>query len=671
MSGKRTQILALAGLIAVVTAVYGAHFDNDFHFDDSHAIQSNPHITTLANAGRFFVDPTTFSSSISHQGYRPLLTLEFAIDYAIGGGLRTVPFHIHSFLLFALLILCVYGLIAKYLSAPDGPFELSRARVLAFVGAAVFGLHPVCAEAVNYIVQRGDVWNALGVTASLLVYLHRPKPFGWHLGPMLLSCFAKPAAVMYSPILGAHAYFSSPKPGVVQRIIYMFKQAWPSIIVVVAFFLMHHKLEGSNVEPGGADKWAYWRTQPFMLAYEIKCFFLPTTLTADTDMSTVEWASWEFALGIGLVLGMIVAMFRLGPSPRTRPIAVGFAWFLLANLPTSVLPLAEITNDHRMLFPYVGLVLSFTTMAGFLYGKLLQSTREQAKAIAAAVLAAAFVLEAIGTVERNRVWDSEESLWKDVTIKSPKNGRGLMNYGLTLMAKGDLKGALDIYEKAHPLIPNYAYLETNMGIVKGALGGMDDQADRHFRRAIALIREPVAHPYFARYLVQRGRFFEARNVLREGLARQADHWPIRVALLDVLDRMGAYGELKRLLEETRSIFPGRPELNRFQNALGTAATRKKQLEMGTSLNLDERCQLAELCYGFGEADAALQTATAIITESSNAWCGHRMAAYALADMQRWSDVVHHADLALGMPGGDPNQRTALDQLRQEARTRQQ
>jgi hypothetical protein len=50
---------------------------------------------------------------------------------------------------------------------------------------------------------------------------------------------------------------------------------------------------------------------------------------------------------------------------------------------------------------------------------------------------------AAGTWERNKVWRTEESLWYDVTLKSPYNGRGLMNYGLTQMQKGQNARALD------------------------------------------------------------------------------------------------------------------------------------------------------------------------------------------------------------------------------------
>ena len=69
-----------------------------------------------------------------------------------------------------------------------------------------------------------------------------------------------------------------------------------------------------------------------------------------------------------------------------------------------------------------------------------------------------------GAHERNKVWHTEESLWYDVTVNSPRNGRGLMNYGLTQMELGRYEAALDYFNRAAVLNPNYYTLEVNLGM---------------------------------------------------------------------------------------------------------------------------------------------------------------------------------------------------------------
>ena len=56
----------------------------------------------------------------------------------------------------------------------------------------------------------------------------------------------------------------------------------------------------------------------------------------------------------------MLAIIRCARHERTRPIAFGLTWFLLALVPVALIPLAEVENDHRMFFPLVGLALAAT-----------------------------------------------------------------------------------------------------------------------------------------------------------------------------------------------------------------------------------------------------------------------------------------------------------------------
>src|SRR5262249_19658762 len=151
----------------------------------------------------------------------------------------------------------------------------------------------------------------------------------------------------------------------------------------------------------------------------------------------------------------------------TKPVAFGILWFLLALLPTSsVIPLAEVLNDHRTFFPFVGLTLAAVWCAALSLERAGHNVRVAARAIAVAALLAM----AYGTHQRNIVWRTEESLWLDVTQKSPRNGRGLMTYGLIQMSKGEYATADTYFQRALQLVPQYSYLHVNIAILKGATG---------------------------------------------------------------------------------------------------------------------------------------------------------------------------------------------------------
>jgi tetratricopeptide (TPR) repeat protein len=107
------------------------------------------------------------------------------------------------------------------------------------------------------------------------------------------------------------------------------------------------------------------------------------------------------------------------------------------------------------------------------------------------------------------VWRTEESLWLDATIKSPQNGRGLMNYGVIQMGKRNYQVADEYFQRALIFTPQYAYLHVNLGVLKAAQG-QPREAERYFRAALRDdANNPVSYTYFARWLKSRGRTEEA------------------------------------------------------------------------------------------------------------------------------------------------------------------
>jgi len=176
-----------------------------------------------------------------------------------------------------------------------------------------------------------------------------------------------------------------------------------------------------------------------------------------------------------------------------------------------------------------------------------------------------------GVRERNKVWNNELSLWKDVTIKSPNNGRGLMNYGLALMAEGDYNNAEKYFNEALILNPNYATLHVNLGIVRNALGDKIE-AENYFKKAIEL--KPSSHTssfFYARFLVNHDRINEAKKLLLEALNISPNYLNAQILLMDVYHKTNDWRNLKSLAEE---ILTKLPNNNSAQNYLDIALNKK-------------------------------------------------------------------------------------------------
>ena len=166
-NNQNSVFIILASIVFVtIIFAYSNHFSNSFQFDDGHTIENNSAIQEL-NIKSFFNDPTTFSSLPANQSYRPLTTLENAIDYKIGNGLNSRTFHIHIFITYMLACILLFVFTKKLLD------KISFSNINQFwslLVSAIFGLLCANAETVNYIIQRAEIVSALFVLARFTAY---------------------------------------------------------------------------------------------------------------------------------------------------------------------------------------------------------------------------------------------------------------------------------------------------------------------------------------------------------------------------------------------------------------------------------------------------------------------------------------------------------------------
>ncbi len=500
---SRTFPACAACLFVLLVAAYANHFQNGFHFDDSHAILQNAYVRDLTNVPRYFIDATTFSVLPQNQSYRPVLQSTLALDYRLGGGYHPLAFQIDTFVWYVaevLLLLAVFLTIARHAAPDDGAAPFG-----ALFAAGLYALHPVSAETVNYIIQRGDLLAAVGVVAGLVIYVRAPglRRSGAYLIPVAFGVLAKQTALIFPALLFTYERLFERRSTTDAL-----RRAAPSIVAAVALAWWTQNRTPPTWAAGGGAPWRYWLTQAFVALKYAGAFVAPIDLSADNDWGLVTGLADPRAVtGVLFMAALLWAAIRTARLPATAPISFGLWWFVFGLLPTSVVPLAEVANDHRMFLPFAGLALAFGWTA-FLCARLVPWTAAF-RAAAAVGVTAVFLAEAAGVHARNEVWRTDESLWRDVTIKSPANGRGLMNYGLTRMERGDYQTAIAYFERARTFSAGYPLLHINLGIAYGGAGRPAD-AEKEFLVAIALA--PVdwrCHYYYGRWLRSAGRVPEA------------------------------------------------------------------------------------------------------------------------------------------------------------------
>src|ERR1700730_4660098 len=503
-------------LLLTLVAAYANHFHNSFHFDDAHTIETNAAIRDLRNIPLFFRDATTFSSLPSNQSYRPLVSTLLAIDYRLAHGLQPFWFHLSIFALFiALTLLLAFGI---HHLLDERNAASSDSCWIALLSAEWYALHPANADTVNYIIaSSGEVISALGVIASFALYFafRRLRLYYLYVLPATLAVLAKPTAAIF-PVLFAVSRLLFPDPAVVgrrPRARGWFVEVVPPFVICGAMLLFVQHMTPRSWVAGAGKAHDYIVTQPYVALLYFKRFFWPTGLNADYDLRPFVttgdarlWIGFAFATFISAV-GIVAAVFK-----KTRVIGFGLLWFLIALLPTSLFPLAEVMNCYRTFLPYMGLVIAISGPAALLVARL-DRQRSWGKIAATCLVALFLCANAYATFQRNKVWKTDETLWRDVVLKSPRSGRGLVAYGVQLMNKGDFAGAIDYFHRAQQFTPQNDVLFINLGIAENETK-QSVAAEQDFKEALRLApRYPSSYIYYARYLLQHSRVDEARALL--------------------------------------------------------------------------------------------------------------------------------------------------------------
>ncbi|MDQ3190064.1 MAG: hypothetical protein M3Q58_00565 [Bacteroidota bacterium] len=533
---KKHYVLSLILFVLLIFS-YSNHFTNGFEFDDFHTIVHNEYIADVTNIPLFFTDIKYYGTNPGNQGYNPVLTALNAIDYWFAGELNPVYFHISIFFWFIFLLVLLFFFFKNLfkLAVPEGDYSLISVILVGF-----FALHAANAETINYIIMRSDSFSTFCIVFAFVLYQNeKAKKYLLYLLPVVIGVMTKETVAMFGFILFFYILLFEEKCSLLdfvllrktKAIINAVKKAVPALLFSIGFYFLIRlifipkEISLAGAEAGETIRFFY--TQWAVICHYLGNFILPLDLSVDPDFDLYpSILNRKVLLGLAVILTLVGISFFTSLKQNYRPISFGILWFFLALAPTSsFIPLAQIANDHRTFFPYIGLVLSLGWWL-YLMSKKYRSAFESKPVLKNGMIAlyfAVLLLHAYGIRQRNIVWGNSEMLWQDAAIKGPNNGRALMNYGLSLMAKGNYEETLGYFEKALTLKPYWAYIHINMGILKNAMGE-SERAEFFFQNAIRFQPfVPDGYYYHAIHLNSKGRGTEALEQIAKGLEVSPGH----------------------------------------------------------------------------------------------------------------------------------------------------
>jgi tetratricopeptide (TPR) repeat protein len=240
---------------------------------------------------------------------------------------------------------------------------------------------------------------------------------------------------------------------------------------------------------------------------------------------------WPVARTAGEVLpGLVVVAMLVGAAIRglTGGRRWGFliAWFLLILAPTSsIVPLNQVIFEHRT---YLSLGAVVVLLAVGVHAAIRTLVRRRwlvpgaAMGVEICLAAVAVVVLGFLTIRRNEAYHSELSIWQDTVAKAPRNPKTQYSCGLALANVGRFREAIEHYQQAVELKPDYAQPHNNWG---NALLNLNqpEQAIEHFRQALEISPQYAhAHNNLGFVLASLGRVEEAIEHYREAIRIRPD-----------------------------------------------------------------------------------------------------------------------------------------------------
>lgn len=417
--------LIIVGLIALAASV--TSLANGFAYDDLPIIANNEHIRDLSSWWKLFGSsywPPQYGESL----YRPVATVAYAVEWALGGGSPRL-FHVVSVLLYVALSVLVLLLLRRVLD--EGP---------AVAGGALFAAHPVHTEAVANVVGQAELLAGIGVAAAAVLYL-RGRSRG---GPSAPETLGIVALYVVAALSKEHALLLPLLLLAVEFVVVRAadrRPAWQAILgltvagalVLVARTAVLGSVFGEQnpVEMDVSTRvWTLLRVVPEWT----RLLIWPANLSAEYGPQQIEIVDGPGVLSIiGLLL--LIAMAAAFATARTRNVAIamGIAWLAIAVIPVSNLASGVVLQERTLMLPSVGFVM----VAGGLVHWLLRQVATPAAARAVAVLVALFVLlGSIRSATRNPVWRDNLTLFAQTARDAPRSYRAHYVYGMELFNFG-------------------------------------------------------------------------------------------------------------------------------------------------------------------------------------------------------------------------------------------
>jgi len=512
-----SKIIIISVLIIAASVVFLNTLYNGFVYDDEFFILKNKWIRDFAFLPEIFSTHLWgFKLGSGSNYYRPLVHLVLMAEYHLFA-LTAWPYHLTNLLVHSANTVLVY-LIA--LQLPDrkayeprpgealaaGTVEDNKTGLIALGAGCLFAVHPVHVEAVAPASVVAELSLSFFYLASLYLYMRftgapagpgRAALFAGSLLFSALGIFLKETAVTLIAVL--FAYDLTAGGGLrlnAKSVLRCGFRYVPYMAIVLFYLLVRMHFLGGFVplkQNAGMTTFQYFLNIPPLFAEYIRVLFYPEGLNVFYSFHPIlSIRDYNFLVLLPLLLFIPIFIFLLIKYKRRALFCLFFAIFALS--PALYLPGVGVRGNafaERYLYiPSAGVAILVSALIYWFVMKLRTPELGRRRGtVFLAIIAIIAVVLSTGTILRNRVWESNYTLWKDSSTKTKDSKVVYINLGSAAGLAGHRSEAIDAYKKAFKIAPDSPEIYNNLGVEYLEAGELDE-ALVAFKKAFSLTSNP-------------------------------------------------------------------------------------------------------------------------------------------------------------------------------------
>ena len=465
-------------LLFIAFLLYGNTLSHDYVLDD-HIVITGNNFTKRGFDG--IKDIMTHDAFVGTYGealeltggrYRPLSIVTFAVEHELFG-LNPFVGHLGNVILFALTGLMIFIILMRILPAEEQTW-------IPFPVALLFVIHPIHTEVVANIKSRDEIMALLFLLVTIFLSLKSQPILAYLAAPAIyfLALLSKENAITFLVIIPLIWYLFESK-----SFSSIAKNLFPYLVVAGVYLLMRSAyagMVGDRVTTDimddpylGASLGEKLATITYTIGKYMSLLIFPHPLSSDYSFNQIPLVGWgNIKVLASLVLTLAVIIWPLKRMKEQPLLTLGMLTFFASfSVVSNVFFNVGTSMAERFVYiPSLGICIMIVVLL-YPYLHQVKQGLHSIKRIMVIPLVVILGLASFKTVDRNKAWESNRTLYASDVNTVPNSARIHLYHGIELITqfnksndKAKLQNAILEINESTRINPDFHHAHYNLAV---------------------------------------------------------------------------------------------------------------------------------------------------------------------------------------------------------------